>query len=187
MRATLLAFAIAAQVVYGADADRTRTLDDIGRIATVMVDGDVCRRITTPRALEYMSKKDLRDPWVGADNFAVDKGAFNQTKKTLIRLSRLAGFPCDVNLWMPIPGKPGRIQVLIRNVNEMSQFWTFGALEQDTPAPMASVLETGRRITVTGKPGFVSVLAPVYDSLGDIAGLVEVVTRENGDPREGVK
>jgi hypothetical protein len=164
-----------ASVLYGAGAGRTQVLDDIGRIATVMVDGDVCRRIMTPRALEYMQKKGTRDPWVGGDNFAVNKDAFNLTKKTLIRLSRLAGFPCDVNLWMPVPGMPGQVQVLIRNVNELSQFWSFGQLNQNIPAPMTKVLETGQRITVAEKSGLISVLAPVYDSLGDVVGLVEVV------------
>ncbi|MGE5645403.1 MAG: hypothetical protein ACM336_06380 [Acidobacteriota bacterium] len=187
MKTLIAALAILAPALHAADADRARTLDEIGRIASVMVDGDVCRRIMTPRALEYMSKKDPRDPWVDGDNFAVNKDAFNLTKKTLIRLSRLAGFPCDVNLWMPIPGKPGRIQVLIRNANETSQFWTWGALHQETPPPMARVLAGGARITVAEKPGITSVLAPVYDSLGDIAGLVEVVARDAADPRENVK
>jgi hypothetical protein len=187
MRSVILAAAILAPMVYGADTDRARVLDDVGRVATVMVDGDVCRRIVTPRALEFMTKQDPRDPWVANDNYAADHAAFDQTKKTLIRLSRLAAFPCDVNLWMPVPGKPGQIQVLVRNVNEMSQFWPWGALSQETPPAMTKVLEKGERITVTEKPGFVSVLAPVYDSLGDIAGLVEVVTRQGGDPRENVK
>ena len=38
-----------------------------------------------------------------------------------------------------------------------------------------------------GVAGMVSVLAPVYDSLGDIAGLVEVVSQAGRDPRENVK
>jgi hypothetical protein len=175
MKSALVALAMTASVLYGAGADRRQALNDIGRIATVMVDGDVCRRVMTPLALEYMQKKGTRDPWVADDNFGYNKAAFDLTKKTLIRLSRLAGFPCDVNLWMPVPGLPGQVQVLIRNVNEFSQFWSFGQLHQNIPAPMAKVLETGQRITVTETPGFTSVLAPVYDSLGDIVGLVEVV------------
>ena len=43
---------------------------------------------------------------------------------------------------------------------------------------MRQVLETGRRETVRQKPGMVSVLAPVFDSLGDMVGLVEVVAFE---------
>ena len=187
MRSGLAAALMLVPAVWGADTDRARVLDEIGRVATVMTDGDVCRRIMTPRALEFLLKKDPRDEWVANDNFAVDQGAFTQVKKTLIRLSRLAEFPCDVNLWMPVPGKPGQIQVLIRNVHEMSQFWPWGALTQETPAAMAKVLEKGERVTVTEKAGFVSVLAPVYDSLGEIAGLVEVVTKTGGDPRENVK
>jgi hypothetical protein len=49
------------------------------------------------------------------------------------------------------------------------------------------VLETGRRITVTQKPGWVSVLAPVSDSLGDIVGVVEVASQRQLDPQGNVK
>ena len=79
-----------------------RELDEVARAATVMVDGDACQRIVTPRAIDYMFKKDPRDPWVDGDNYEVNDPAFIAVKKTLIRLSHLASFPCDVNLWMPI-------------------------------------------------------------------------------------
>ena len=155
-----------------------RDLDDVARVASVMLDGDLCRRIMTERAIGYLSKIDPRDRWAASDNFDVHHEAYIETKKALIRLSRLVPYACDVNLWMPLPGDPGKIQVLIRNVNEWSQFWTWGALTQETPAVMRQVLETGRRETVMQKPGMVSVLAPVFDSLGDAVGLVEVVAFE---------
>ena len=41
--------------------------------------------------------------------------------------------------------------------------------------------------TFRGKRGMISVLAPVYDSLGDIVGLVEVVSQEKRDLWENVK
>ena len=167
--------------------EMSRQLDEIGRVASAMVDGDVCQRIMTKRALESMRKKDPKDPYAGGDNFDVNDEPYNQTKKTLARLSRLAAFPCDVNLWMPVEEMPGKIQVLIRNVHEMSQFWRWGALTQDLPPQMKSVLETGKRATVTERPGWISVLAPVYNSLGDIVALVEVVSQENPDLQENVK
>jgi hypothetical protein len=152
-----------------------------------MVDGDVCQRIQTKRSLEWMLKRHPKDPWFSADNFDVDHQAFTSVKKTLMRLSRLSSYACDVNLWMPVPGSAGKIQVLIRNVNEMSQFWKWGDLLQDVPPEMKTVLETGKRATVATRPGMVSVLAPVYNSLGDVVGLLEVVGRESPDPRENVK
>jgi len=168
-------------------AEMVRQLDEIGRVATVMVDGDACQRIMSERALGFMGKIDPKDPYLASDNFDVNDEPYNQVKKTLIRLSRLASFPTDVNLWMPIPGRPGKIQVLIRNVHEMSQFWRWGAIDQDTPGPMKTVLADGQRVTVTNRPGWVSVLAPVYNSLGDVVGLVEAVAQENPDLRENVK
>lgn len=152
-------------------------IDHIARIASVMVDGDGCQRIVTARALEFLFKTDPNDPYLAGDNYDVNDREFNATKKVLIRLARLARFPCGVNLWMPIDGHPGKIQAVIRNVNQLSQFWTFGALSQDTIPPMQTLLDSGQRVTVKEKPGWISVLAPVYNSLGDIAGLVEVVAR----------
>ncbi len=154
-------------------------LGHIARVAAVMVDGDACRRIVTPRALEYMFKSDPHDRFLAGDNYDVNDAEFNAVKKTLIRLARLAPFTCDVNLWMPIPGHPDKIQVVIRNANELSQFWTFGAIDQEMFPPMRQVLETGKPVTVKQRPGMISVLGPVYDSLGDVAGLVEVVNHSS--------
>jgi hypothetical protein len=162
-------------------------LDEIARVASVMVDGDVCQRIVTPRALSFMSKKDPRDQWADSDNYDVDDAAFNSVKKTLIRLSMLADFPLDANLWLRAPGTPARIQIAIRNRNELSQFWDWGKLSQEMFPEMHTVLTTGKRVTVKRKPGLISVLAPVRNSLGEITGLVEVVTRVVPDVRENVK
>ncbi len=183
----LLSIAVLLVPVAAAERDTARELNEVARVATVMVDGDVCQRIVTPRALDYMFKKDPRDPWVDGDNYEVNDKAFITVKKTLIRVSRLAPFPCDVNLWMPIAGHPEKVRVVIRNVNEMSQFWPWGKLYQDMIPQMKQVLETGRRITVTEKPGWVSVLAPVHNSLGDTVALVEAVSQTQLDPHENVK
>jgi hypothetical protein len=186
-----LCFALAAagnaQVNAEASAGMQNELDAVARVGSVMVDGDLCRRIVTPRAKHYMFATDPRDPWLAGDNYDVDDASFNAVKKTLIRLSHLASFPADVNLWMPIEGHPGKIQIVVRNKNEMSQFWTWGALYQDMFPPMETVLKTGQRVTVTNKPGWISVLAPVYNSLGDVVGLIEAVSRVKTDAHENVK
>ncbi len=167
--------------------DLERTLDDIARVASVMVDGDVCQRIVTARAEEYIVKGHPRDKWFGSDNYDVNHGPYIQTKKTLMRLARLNPAYYDVNLWMPIGDSPRKIHVVIRNDREISQFWTFGTLVQDMIPEMREVLETGKRVTVQQKPGILSVLAPVRNSLGDVVGLVEVVGREKPDAHENVK
>jgi hypothetical protein len=170
------------------DASRMeRDLDEIARVATIMVDGDVCQRIVTARALESIFRVDPRDRFADGDNYDVNDEAFIGTKKTLMRLSQIADYPVDVNLWMPLPAKPARIHVVIRNRYEMSQFWPWGKLHQDMIPEMQSVLSSGKRIAVKRKPGFISVLAPVRNSLNDIVGLVEVVSRGEPDARENVK
>ncbi len=165
----------------------TRELEEAARVASIMVDGDACRRIVTARAMEFMLRIDPADPFLASDNYNVHSAAFDSVKKTLIRIARLVSFPADANLWMPIPGHPGQIRVVIRNANELSQFWPWGALYQKMIPEMKTVLDTGNRVTVARKPGWVSVLAPVRDSLGDIVAVVEVAGQRRLDPHANVK
>jgi hypothetical protein len=69
----------------------------------------------------------------------------------------------------------------------MSQFWNWGELYGDMVPQMETVLKTGQRVTVTNKPGWISVLAPVYNSLGDVVGLIETVSQVKMDAHENVK
>jgi hypothetical protein len=162
-------------------------LEDVARAATVMVDGDLAKRIQTLRSVSSMLVQDPRDPWAASDQYEVNHASFLMMKKTLTRLTRLCSQVCDVNLWMPVPNKPGNIHVVIRSPNETSQFWPWGALIQETPPEMARVLETGQRVSVSRRPGIFSVLAPVHDSLGEIAALVEVVSQLKPNPQENVQ
>jgi len=170
-----------------ASTDLERQLDDVARVGSVVVDGDVCQKIVTRRAKEFLFAKEFRDEFLAGDNYDVDDVAFNTVKKTLIRLSHLASFPADANLWMPIEGHPGKIQLVIRNKNEMSQFWNWGEFYGDMVPQMETVLKTGQRVTVTNKPGWISVLAPVYNSSGDVVGLIETVSQVKVDAHENVK
>lgn len=184
----------------------SRDLEEVARIATIMVDGDVCQRIMTERALRKMFVVDPKDRWAASDNFDVDHQSYIQSKKTLIRLARLLPYPVDCNLWMllepnrdrKMPVEPSRdrkggdsnatkLQILIRNRYEMSQFWTWGVLVQDATPEMLDVLAHARQRTVSKDGNLVSVLAPVYNSLGEIVGLVEVVGRVYLNPQENVK
>ncbi len=163
MNRLLIVFTLLLPLAAEPASPRAAELDAIARTASVMVDGDQCQRILTPRALEFMLRNPSRDRWADADNYDVDDAAFLATKKTLMRLALLAEYPVDVNLWMPI--QPGVVHVVIRNHYEMSQFWPWGKLFQPAPPQMLEVLKTGRRVTVKEKPGFLSVLAPVRNSL----------------------
>lgn len=179
---------VSALLLSGAESTPlARQLDEVARIGSVMVDGDVCERIVTSRAMDHLLRTDPRDQWAAADNFDVNHDPYVSTKKTLIRLARLGPPHTDVNLWMPIPGEGSRVQILIRNANEVSQFWRWGDLHQPATPEMKRVMTRGERITVRQRQGFVSVLAPVKNSLGDIVGFIEAVAQTNPDPHGNVK
>jgi hypothetical protein len=155
-------------------ATQQQDLQEIARVATIMIDGDVCQHIVTQRALQHMLHPDPRDEFQAGDNYDVHDAPFIQTKKTLIRLAMLAPYPVDVNLWMPVPTTQN-VQVVIRNRYDLSQFWN-GELDQPMPPEMREVLQTGKTLTIQKSPGVISVLAPVRNSLNEIVGLVEVVS-----------
>ncbi len=178
---------LAAGVLAAQSEGLEKELDRVARTATVMVDGDLCQRIQTKRSVEFTFKRDPRDPYIASDNYDVDHETFIQAKKTLIRLAKLCPLACDVNLWMPVPSDASKVQVMIRNVYEMSSFWKWGEMFQEMPPEMKRVLEKGERVTVRGRGGKISVLAPVRNSLDDIVGLVEVVAQEKRDLRENVQ
>lgn len=180
MRALLVGLLMSC-VGFGAD------LEFVAQAASAMVDGEMVKQIQTERSKVSMLKKDPRDPWAASDNYDVHHAPFVAVKKTLIRLSRLCPGPCDLNLWMPVEGAPGRVHVVIRNANEISQFWVWGALSQEMFPEMARVLHRGERVTVRKRAGMVSVLTPVRDSLDEIVALVEVVSQERVDPQENVQ
>jgi hypothetical protein len=171
----------------GYKPDSVGGLQLVARVAEVILDGDVCLRIQTPRSLRYSHIEDPRDRWRAADNYDVDDEAFTRTKKTLVRLSHLCPETCDVNLWMPLSGRPGRVAIVIRNVHELSQFWRWGDLDQEMPAAMRPVFEREERVTVRQKPGMISFLAPVRDSLARVVALAEVVSQKDRNLRENVK
>ncbi|MBI3694454.1 MAG: hypothetical protein HY238_06405 [Acidobacteria bacterium] len=90
--------------------------------ATAVIDGDQCEKIMTKRALDKMFRTDPRDRWAGHDNFDVNDAPYIAVKKLLRRISTLAPFPVDCNLWMSFRERPELVQILIRQVNEISQF-----------------------------------------------------------------
>ncbi len=45
-----------------------RELDSTARVASVMVDGDVCARIVAKRALDSILDTNPRDKWMASDN-----------------------------------------------------------------------------------------------------------------------
>lgn len=155
-------------------------LDELGRIASALVDGELASNIVTDRAAKLMFRKDPNDPYAGPDNYDVNFEPFMQTKKLLIRLEGLVDFPVNCNLWVRCKGKPDLVQMVIRQNPGWSHFYTW-AMQATEPTPeMARVLAKGERVFVRAKPprDEIVVLAPVRDSLGDVAGFVEVVTRQ---------
>jgi len=131
-------------------------MKDLTRIASAMVDGEELIRLT-------------------ADDYDIKHQAFLRLKKLSQRLARLVDFPCGSALWAPARDADGRLSLLLHNGN-VHRYYAFGDVNYDCPPEIAECLRTGA--TVVAPPEqpcrTLTVLAPVFDSLGDVTGVVEL-------------
>jgi hypothetical protein len=150
-------------------------LSEAARVASVMVDGDEASRIITERAAHYIAHPDPEYRFLAGDYYEVDQATFLRMKKTLLRLERLLDFACSTALWVRVEGLEGRVTLAVQN-GSVHRYYRFGQLSVELPLEMAECFETGQTVVApTESPDQpLTVLAPVYDSLGDVVGIVEL-------------
>ena len=136
-----------------------------------MVDGDLARAIITQRAMGYIRDPDPRYRFMSGDYFDVDHARFLQMKKTLLRLGRLVDGPCGTALWIPVPDTD-HVTCVVQNT-QWHRYYRFGVESLEPPAEMRRCLERGRVVAARTTREWVTTLAPVFDSLGGVAGVVE--------------
>src|SRR5687768_14786446 len=76
----LLAVMVSACVAQSPEA-LERELDSVARVASVMVDGDVCQRIVTKRALASILEVNPRDKWLAQRQLRRQSRAFHSDQE----------------------------------------------------------------------------------------------------------
>lgn len=153
-----------------------KALEELARIATAMVDGEEADRILTARAVEYSASPDPAKRWLGGGDFHdVDHATFLRMKKTLMRLERLADFPCNASLWVRARGVDGHVNLAIQN-GTIHRYYEFRKALIPMPPEMLECVKTGKIVDAPEEhpTGTLTVLAPVFDSLGDVLAVVEL-------------
>ena len=157
---------------------RVEALSETARVTSVMLDGDEARRIITEQATYYLAHPDPEHRFLSGDYYDVDHDTFLRMKKMLLRLERLPGSACSTALWVPVEGLAGYVTLAVQN-GSMHRYYRFGQEKLALPAEMARCLVSGQTVVapLEHPSQTITVLAPVFDSLGDIAGIVELTTR----------
>ena len=94
-----------------------RSLHEIARTVTCMVDGEVVKEIVTERAQEKAFMVDPKDKWAAGDNWDYNQEPFVQVKQTLERACCLAAGQVGCNLYMPAMSKPAKWLHVMNTVN----------------------------------------------------------------------
>ena len=150
-------------------------LSKVARIASVMVDGDEARRILTERAMHHLAHPDPDYRFLSADYYDVEHETFLRMKKTLLRLERLNDGPCSTALWVPVVGLDGYVTLAVQN-GSIHRYYRFGQAKMETPDEMRRCIEGKATVVAPLEQSSqtITVLAPILDSLGDVAGVVEL-------------
>lgn len=165
-------------------------LSKVAQIGGLFVDGELCRHAWKPHAETFMR----------GDDMDYNPETVVPLKKTILRLERIAPFPCCTTLWRRRPDNPDTYEPLLygsfsspdgimkppnRNykppalTREMKSVFLKGKAAWKTKADANGKLGLRRRTNkvVTGdvrNPTVIQRYVPVKDSLGDIAAALEV-------------
>ena len=149
-------------------------LREIARVASGIFDGEDCGTLLTPRAMDYLAAGAVPgERFAVGDNIDYDAPRFEQAKKLLLRLQRLApeGLEVQCILWAPVTGTTDKVVQEVFNGGPTR--WRLSTDAVDIEPPMKQVMETGEPVELTDG-NVVSVLAPVRNSLQDVTGFIEV-------------
>jgi len=157
-------------------------LERIAEIAAAILDGDEIGAIITEKAMHYISDPDPQFRFLSGDYFDVDHEAFLRARKLLMRLERLGKVRISSSLWLPVPDAAA-VTVAVQT-GPHHRYYRFGQDKADTPPEMRKVFEAGqvRRAPADDGDRLATVLAPVRDSLGDVAAIVELTAPLTGPP-----
>jgi len=149
-------------------------LREIARVASGIFDGEDCGTLLTPRAMDYLAAGAVPgERFAVGDNIDYDAPRFEQAKKLLLRLQRLApeGLEVQCILWAPVTGTTDKVVQEVFNGGPTR--WRLSTDAVDIEPPMKQVMETGEPVELTDG-NVLSVLAPVRNSLQDVTGFIEV-------------
>jgi len=154
--------------------DVRRELHRLAEIAAGILDGDEVRGIITEKAMHHIVTPDPEFRFLSADYYDVNQEAFLRTKKMLMRIERLGQVEVSGSIWVAVPG--GDFVTLAVQNGVHHRYYEFGRAEMATPPAMRQVYETGAIVEAPSSPDdqHITVLAPVRDSLGDVAAVVEL-------------
>ena len=177
-------------------AEIQKELAEVARVGQVFLDGEWVRNAYSPYAETFMT----------GDDIDYNPEACVPLKKTLMRLERLSRVPCSTTVWRRRPDDPGSGEAVLCGFLSSPQAGgkpsnrgyvpprmskqlaaAFGGktvTKIDRKGPGARGMNArGRGVPARGVKGYavVQVYVPVKDSMGEIAGVLEVFAAAVGD------
>lgn len=178
-------------------AEVKKELAEVARIGQAFIDGDECRKLWAPGAQTFMTGDDMN----------YDNAVTVPVKKALFRLERLSRVPCSVALWRRRPDFPGSGEAMLfgscgtpegatkpgnrgyvppKMTREMKKGFLEGKSSwkvRRNPRSAETMVDRGLDQPTREIDGkwTVQYFAPIKDSMGEVAALLEVFTVANGE------
>jgi len=148
------------------EATAARLLE-LARVALAVVDADAARDCLCPTSRIEIS----------GDDFEYDTDLCNTLRRGLLRVERLSDLDVQSAVWWRRPDKAGMADLMLAGHEYTGQFSGW----QKFPIPMPTAMErafAGEPSTAFSEDGrWVSVFAPLHDSLDDVVAALELCVR----------
>jgi hypothetical protein len=153
-------------------------MDEAARVASAMVDGEEALRIVSEKAAHHVANPDPKFRSLAGDYYDVDHATFLRMKKVLLRLRRLMDFRCNVVLWVALEALDGKVTAVVNN-GTLSRWYQFGRSTVPTEGVLAECMSSGKAVRADAEDEleFLTVATPVFDSLGDTVGVIELTAQ----------
>ena len=142
----------------------TARLLELARAALAVLDIEAVRDCLLPTSRIEISP----------DDYECDAELANAVRRGLLRIERLSDVEVQSCIWRLRPDRPGHADLLLAGLNYTSQFSGWEKYLIPIPVAMQQAFEGDPGVAVSGDGRWLSVFAPLRDSLDDIVAVLEL-------------
>jgi len=144
---------------------------ELARVALAVVDGEAARDCLRPTSRVAISP----------DDYEYDVDLCNALRRGLLRVERLSDLEVQTGVWRLRPDQPGVADLLLAGKGYPRQFVRWNEYAIPMPPAMHQAFQGEPGVAVSQDGRWLSVFAPLPDSLDDIVAVLELCVSFRGE------
>jgi hypothetical protein len=141
-------------------------LRELARVSLAILDADAVRDCLLPQSRVEISP----------DDYEYDSDLCHAVRRGLLRIERLSDLDVETAVWRLRPDRPGEADLVLAGHAYTSQFSGWEKYTIPIPEAMARAFDGEPAAASSGDGRWLSLFAPLRDSLDDVVGVLELCT-----------